>query len=211
MTVARGPVRSSPSIGSIDEPACGHVLDTPQPPPFRNLPAFARRGAGSATASARTPAPASTPAWPRAQRTAGGPSPLPARAARACLDVCFFHPFDDGNARSAFLALLFVLAREGAALSGVGLLRRITFRADDPQDALVLAGTSTSILRTPGAAPPPPAPGPRGTGPDPDVPVAAEGRPAGGGADVATAVDADIRWCRWVRRPARPGPGCRCW
>ncbi|MFE9727345.1 hypothetical protein ACFYQ5_28065 [Streptomyces sp. NPDC005794] len=56
---------------------------------------------------------------------------LPAsdRAARACLDVCFFHPFDDGNASSAFLALLFVLAREGVALNGVGLPRRITFQA----------------------------------------------------------------------------------
>jgi len=51
----------------------------------------------------------------------------------------FFHPFDDGNARSAFLTLLFVLAREGVALNGVGLLRRIAFQAGDPQDALILA------------------------------------------------------------------------
>ncbi|MET7621918.1 hypothetical protein [Streptomyces sp. NPDC005408] len=36
----------------------------------------------------------------------------------AYLDVCFFHPFGDGNARSAFLALIFVLDREGVALSG---------------------------------------------------------------------------------------------
>ncbi|WP_322975700.1 Fic family protein [Actinacidiphila glaucinigra] len=70
----------------------------------------------------------------------GGEQPLSltARAARAYLDVCFFHPFDDGNARCAFLALVFVLAREGVALNGVGLLRRIAFRADDPQDALTL-------------------------------------------------------------------------
>ncbi|MCC0100026.1 Fic family protein [Streptomyces flavotricini] len=53
--------------------------------------------------------------------------------------VCFFHPFDDGNARSAFLALVFVLAREGVALDGVGPIRRITCRADDPQDAVSLA------------------------------------------------------------------------
>ncbi|MFI1153336.1 Fic family protein [Streptomyces sp. NPDC020817] len=69
----------------------------------------------------------------------GRPLPLTARAARAYLDVRFFHPFDDGNARSAFLALVFVLAREGVALDGVGLIRRITCRADDPQDAVSLA------------------------------------------------------------------------
>ncbi|WP_311774568.1 Fic family protein [Streptomyces sp. AK010] len=62
---------------------------------------------------------------------------MTARAARAYLDVCFFHPFDDGNARSAFLALIFVLAREGIALDGV--VRRVTFQADEPKDALTLA------------------------------------------------------------------------
>ncbi|MGW2618453.1 Fic family protein [Streptomyces sp. NPDC001500] len=72
-------------------------------------------------------------------RGCGRSLPLAARAARAYLDVCFFHPFDDGNARSAFLTLLFVLAREGVALNDVGLLRRITFQATDPQDALILA------------------------------------------------------------------------
>lgn len=65
--------------------------------------------------------------------------PVTARAARAYLDICFFHPFDDGNARSAFLILLFVLAREGITLNGVGLLRRVTFQADSPQDGLALA------------------------------------------------------------------------
>ncbi|MFJ8492442.1 Fic family protein [Streptomyces sp. NPDC094038] len=69
---------------------------------------------------------------------AGVPLPLTARAARAYLDVCFFHPFDDGNARSAFLALVYVLAREGVALGSVSLLRRVTFRADDPRDAVAL-------------------------------------------------------------------------
>lgn len=60
-------------------------------------------------------------------------------AARAYLDICFFHPFDDGNARSAFLALLFVLAREGITLNGVTLLRRVTFEAGNAQDPLILA------------------------------------------------------------------------
>ncbi|MFD3457046.1 Fic family protein [Streptomyces sp. NPDC058691] len=115
-----------------------HVLHTPQPPPFRGLPAFAkegreRYGIGPAT-RARLDACLAESA-PDGEK----PLPLSVRAARACLDVCFFHPFDDGNARSAFLALVFVLAREGVTLDRVGLLRRIAFRADDPQDALSLA------------------------------------------------------------------------
>ncbi|MFG2732892.1 Fic family protein [Streptomyces canus] len=77
------------------------------------------------------------PGRERDGRRAATPPDL--RAARAYLDVCFFHPFDDGNARSAFLTLLFVLAREGVALNGVGLLRRITFQAGNPQDPLTLA------------------------------------------------------------------------
>ena len=40
--------------------------------------------------------------------------------------------------RAAFLALVFVLAREGVGLDRVGLLRRVSFRADDPNDALAL-------------------------------------------------------------------------
>jgi fido (protein-threonine AMPylation protein) len=42
--------------------------------------------------------------------------PLPSRAARVYLDVPFFHPFADGNSRSAALALYFVLARDGVVL-----------------------------------------------------------------------------------------------
>ncbi|MFF1568236.1 Fic family protein [Streptomyces sp. NPDC058293] len=68
----------------------------------------------------------------------GAPLSVAARAARAYLDVSFFHPFDDGNARSALLALLFVLAREGITLDDVSLLRRITFEAGSSQDALSL-------------------------------------------------------------------------
>ncbi|CCA57328.1 hypothetical protein SVEN_4042 [Streptomyces venezuelae ATCC 10712] len=113
------------------------VLGTQQPPTFRSLPAFAkggreRYGIGPDT-RARLDA-----CLAESTRTAERPLPLTARAARASLDVCFFHPFDDGNARSAFLALVFVLAREGVALDGVSLLRRVTFQADEPQDALTL-------------------------------------------------------------------------
>ncbi|MFD1832497.1 Fic family protein [Streptomyces desertarenae] len=115
-----------------------HVLGASQPPPFRNSPAFAkggreRYGIGPDT-RARLDA-------CLAESAPGGGQPLPltARAARACLDVCFFHPFDDGNARSAFLALVFVLAREGIALDDVRLLRRVTFLAGSAQDPLILA------------------------------------------------------------------------
>ncbi|MDE3722155.1 Fic family protein [Nocardiopsis sp. N85] len=66
-------------------------------------------------------------------------TPPASRAARAYLDVCFFHPFEDGNGRSAFLTLVFVLAREGVALDQVGPIRRPVRHADDPEDALALA------------------------------------------------------------------------
>ncbi|MBW8801087.1 MAG: Fic family protein [Streptomyces sp.] len=114
-----------------------HVLGTPQPPPFRDLPAFAkggreRYGIGPDT-RARLDA-----CLAQSARHTDPPVPLIARAARAYLDVCFFHPFHDGNARSALLTLVFILAREGIALNGVTLLRRVTFQADEPQDALIL-------------------------------------------------------------------------
>ncbi|WP_405792398.1 Fic family protein [Streptomyces sp. NBC_00029] len=115
-----------------------HVLGTPGPPAFRNLPAFAkgareRYGIGPDT-RARFDA-----CLAEATHDETRPLPLTARAARAYCDVCFFHPFDDGNARAAFLVLLFVLAREGVVLDSVSLLRRVSFQADAPQDALTLA------------------------------------------------------------------------
>lgn len=77
----------------------------------------------------------------------GGPHPaLSARAARAYLDVCFFHPFADGNARSAFLALVFVLARAGVALDQVGPLRRLPRHADHPEGALALADLAAVLI-----------------------------------------------------------------
>ncbi|CAM5678377.1 Fic family protein [Streptomyces griseorubiginosus] len=114
-----------------------HVLGTPQPPPFRDLPAFAKGGRERYGIGPDTRARLDACLAESARRT-GQLLPLTARAARAYLDVCFFHPFDDGNARSAFLALVFVLAREGVALDGVSLLRRVTFQADEPEDAVIL-------------------------------------------------------------------------
>ncbi|MEV5129151.1 Fic family protein [[Kitasatospora] papulosa] len=114
-----------------------HVLGSPQPPPFRTSPAFAKGGRERYGLGPDTPARFDT-SLAESAATAGEPLGLTARAARTYLDVCFFHPFDDGNARSAFLALVFVLAREGVALGAVGLLRRVTFEADHPQDPLAL-------------------------------------------------------------------------
>ncbi|MFI5530740.1 Fic family protein [Kitasatospora sp. NPDC051853] len=114
-----------------------HVLGTSQPPPFRTLTAFAKGGRERYGIGPGTRA--------RLDACLAGSAdvaglPLAVRAARAYLDVCFFHPFDDGNARAGFLAMVFVLAREGCALDSVLLLRRTSYRADAPQDALGLAG-----------------------------------------------------------------------
>jgi hypothetical protein len=65
---------------------------------------------------------------------------------RAYLDVCFFHPFEDGNARSAFLALIFVLARSGVVLGQVGPIRFVQRPGDDPEGALALANLVTVLI-----------------------------------------------------------------
>ncbi|MFE3902825.1 Fic family protein [Streptomyces sp. NPDC059153] len=64
--------------------------------------------------------------------------PLAARAARAYLDVAFFHPFTDGNARAALLTLVHVLAREEIVLPEVGPLQTTRY-ADDLAGAADLA------------------------------------------------------------------------
>ncbi len=66
-------------------------------------------------------------------------SPLAARAARAYLDVCFFHPFDDGNARAAMLTAYHVLMREHVALDQAEPLLTVARYADDLHGALALA------------------------------------------------------------------------
>ena len=119
-----------------------HVLGTARPPAMRTLPAFAKRGRERYGIAPDTRARLDACLAESAKECAaerGAPLPLTVRAARAYLDVCFFHPFEDGNARCAFLALVFVLAREGVTLDGVSLLRRYAFDADNPRDALTLA------------------------------------------------------------------------
>ncbi|MFG2523061.1 Fic family protein [Streptomyces sp. NPDC048527] len=103
---------------------------------FRTLPAFGKKGRERYGLSAETPARFEECL---AQATSADTALLlPARAARAYLDVCFFHPFDDGNGRAALLTLAFVLAREDVFLGDVGPLQ-VRRYADDPIGALALA------------------------------------------------------------------------
>lgn len=73
--------------------------------------------------------------------------PLPSRAARAYLDVAFFHPFADGNARLAMLTLAYVLELEGVRLDEVGPLQ-VTRYADDAAGAADLAVLISVLIRS---------------------------------------------------------------
>ncbi|MFJ8821663.1 Fic family protein [Streptomyces sp. NPDC102467] len=103
---------------------------------FRTLPAFAKGGRERYGLTASVPEVFDDCLTQATE--AGSAVPLPARAARAYLDVCFFHPFDDGNGRAALLALGFVLAREGVVLDEVGPVQ-VRRYADDPAGAQALA------------------------------------------------------------------------
>merc|ERR1712118_21320 len=63
------------------------------------------------------------------------------RAVRAYLDVCFFHPFDDGNGRLARLVLDFVLTKAGLCLQDIGGLFTLSRRADDADGAKAFVET----------------------------------------------------------------------
>ncbi|GGX13201.1 hypothetical protein GCM10010297_38390 [Streptomyces malachitofuscus] len=118
------------------------VLGTPGPPPFRTGDAYAKAGRERYALTPHTPS-----AFARCLAEADDPGvPLPARAARAYLDVAFFHPFDDGNARAALLALAFVLARESVTLHKVGPLQTTRY-ADDPDGAADLAVLVAILIR----------------------------------------------------------------
>ncbi|GAA1510200.1 hypothetical protein GCM10009827_025490 [Dactylosporangium maewongense] len=84
--------------------------------------------------------------------------PLSARAARVYLDVAFFHPFEDGNARAAMLCLYHILHRGQVTLDLAAPLLRITRRADDPAGAADLVRLVDILIaathrRAAGAAP----------------------------------------------------------
>jgi Fic/DOC family protein len=67
------------------------------------------------------------------------------RAARVYLDVCFFHPFDDGNGRAARLALDHVLTRASLSLHTADPIFRIPRSAAD-EDGLALLARQVSQL-----------------------------------------------------------------
>ncbi|MFF4118482.1 Fic family protein [Streptomyces sp. NPDC001714] len=102
--------------------------------PFRANDAYAKAGRERYGLTPRTRADFAS----CLRETADPDIPPAARAARAYLDVAFFHPFADGNARAALLTLVHVLAREGIVLPEVGPLQTTRY-ADDPAGAADLA------------------------------------------------------------------------
>ncbi|MEV0136748.1 Fic family protein [Dactylosporangium sp. NPDC050688] len=127
---------------------------------FARLQAWQQQVLGTTTAGFRT-----TSAWARAGREryayrddlpaafeaclaeATDPLvPLPSRAARVFLDVLFFHPFADGNARSAALALYFVLGSDGVVLARAAPLLMTRWSAADPRGAEGLARFVAALI-----------------------------------------------------------------
>ncbi|MGV9316500.1 Fic family protein [Streptomyces sp. NPDC003691] len=109
------------------------VLAAPEAP-FRASDAYAKGGRERYGLTSRTQAD-----FDACLRETTDPAvPLAARAARAYLDVAFFHPFTDGNARAALLTLVHVLDREDIVLPEVGPLQTTRY-ADDPAGAAGLA------------------------------------------------------------------------
>ncbi len=110
--------------------------------PFRSGPAFAKRGRERYGLDTDTPA--------RLEVCLAGSRdpalPVASRAARAYLDVCFFHPFADGNARSALLALAFVLAKADIVLDQVGPLAQLQRPVDDPEAAKRMADLVVTLI-----------------------------------------------------------------
>lgn len=76
-------------------------------------------------------------------------TPLAVRAARAYLDVCFFHPFADGNARAARLVVDYLLTRERQCLAAVEPI----FRMQWPIGREVLPNLSRAFRELLRAAP----------------------------------------------------------
>lgn len=102
---------------------------------FRTVPAFAKGGRERYGVDADTSAEFENCLLEAADPVVA----LATRAARVYLDVCFFHPFSDGNARAAMLAIYHVLARGGVVLDQAGPVLAVSRRADDHAAAPALA------------------------------------------------------------------------
>ena len=70
----------------------------------------------------------------------------PWRGALLYLDICFFHPFQDGNARLARLALDAVLVRAGFALNYIEPLLVVARAAEDYRGGTTLALTVSDLM-----------------------------------------------------------------
>ena len=115
--------------------------------PFRTRPASAKQGRERYGLGPDTPA-----LFDRCMAEATGTRPnVAARAAWAYLDVCFFHPFVDGNARAAMLALDHVLSRDGVRLARAEMIS-VHRRADDPLGGLALADLLSALINSTGTA-----------------------------------------------------------
>jgi Fic/DOC family len=104
------------------------VLGTSAPVPLRTSDGFAKQGReryGTYATLAED--------FEHALARANDPEvPIATRAACVYLDVCFFHPFPDGNARAARLALDYVITAAGLTLRAGPPIFALSRGADDP-------------------------------------------------------------------------------
>lgn len=77
---------------------------------------------------------------------ANSTEPLCVRAARAYLDICFAHPFPDGNARAARLVLDYLITRDGMVLHAADAVFCLDRNAKDDRGAWLLAYTIQQLL-----------------------------------------------------------------
>ncbi len=117
------------------------ILETTAPVPFRTTDAFAKDGR-------ERYAVVEPELFERAlAEAADGALPVAIRAARVYLDVCFFHPFPDGNARAARLALDHVISSAGLVLETATPVFTLSRSADDPHGVWGLALVIERSLR----------------------------------------------------------------
>jgi hypothetical protein len=120
------------------------VLGLDATPVFRIRDAFAKAGRERYSAG-----PEVARQFDRCLEEANGPAPAAvARAARVYLDVCFFHPFEDGNARAARLALDHVLTCAGLRLTVADPIFGFSRWADDALDAMGLLWMIARLARS---------------------------------------------------------------
>lgn len=120
------------------------VLGLDAAPAFRTRDAYAKAGRERYSAG-----PEVARHFDRCLEEANGAAPAAvARATRVYLDVCFFHPFEDGNARAARLALDHVLTCAGLRLTVADPIFGFSRWADDALDAMGLSWLIERLTRS---------------------------------------------------------------